>query len=198
MARPIPTYTADGDGFRFRAGRLCLDLTSTVRRRHVGPIEQLGCPADLTSWLAGAGVSPVPGAVTEGELLRARELREAIYRLAHARIAGNELPSPDLDVVNAAAGVPVPVPQLTADAGVRWISDAPGAAGLAAVARDCIDLIGGPLAGRIRECLAEDCAYLFLDASRSGQRRWCAMNRCGNRSHVREFRARRRPRLTYP
>ncbi|MEV6911021.1 CGNR zinc finger domain-containing protein [Amycolatopsis sp. NPDC051071] len=31
-----------------------------------------------------------------------------------------------------------------------------------------------------RECSADDCYLLFFDTSRSGNRRWCSMERCGN------------------
>jgi predicted RNA-binding Zn ribbon-like protein len=61
---------------------------------------------------------------------------------------------------------------------------------LAAVARDAVDLLSGPLAGRIRECGADDCALLFVDASRPGRRRWCSMEACGNRAKAAAFRRR--------
>ena len=44
--------------------------------------------------------------------------------------------------------------------------------------------------GRIRECSADDCDLVYLDTSRSGNRRWCSMQRCGNRAKVRAHRAR--------
>ena len=37
---------------------------------------------------------------------------------------------------------------------------------------------------------AEDCGWLFLDTSRSGRRRWCSMQSCGNRAKARRFYAR--------
>ena len=58
------------------------------------------------------------------------------------------------------------------------------------VARDAVDLLGGPLADRIRECSAGDCALLFLDTSRAGQRRWCSMAACGARAKMAAYRAR--------
>lgn len=65
--------------------------------------------------------------------------------------------------------------------------DAPAA--LSVLARDAIDLFGGPLARRVRVCAAEDCGLLFVDASRPGRRRWCSMQRCGNLAKVRKHRA---------
>jgi predicted RNA-binding Zn ribbon-like protein len=58
------------------------------------------------------------------------------------------------------------------------------------VARDCIDLLGGPLSGRVRNCSGEGCGVLFLDTSRQGLRRWCSMAACGNTAKVQAFRRR--------
>jgi predicted RNA-binding Zn ribbon-like protein len=55
-----------------------------------------------------------------------------------------------------------------------WASDRPVEAVFATIARDAIDLLTGPLAGRIRECATPDCALLLVDRSGPGQRQWCA------------------------
>jgi hypothetical protein len=36
------------------------------------------------------------------------------------------------------------------------------------------------------------CSLLFVDTSRSGRRRWCSMERCGNRAKVAAHRRRRK------
>jgi predicted RNA-binding Zn ribbon-like protein len=51
---------------------------------------------------------------------------------------------------------------------------------LAYVARDAADLLSGPWSERIRVCANPECATVFVDESRPGQRRWRAMNTCGN------------------
>ena len=38
---------------------------------------------------------------------------------------------------------------------------------------------------------ASDCAIVYLDTSRAATRRWCSMQRCGNRAKVRAHRARK-------
>lgn len=185
--------TADGDAFRFRAERPSLDFCSTLLWRCRTPVEQLRRPGDLVRWIDAAGLAPCPAAATEDDLVRARALREAAYRLFRAHLEGDAggLPAEDVATVNAAALAPVPAPRLGAGGRVRWVSDDPLPAALSTLARDCVDLLTGPLAGRLRECAAPDCAFLFVDTSRPGTRRWCAMNRCGNRQHVRDHRSRR-------
>ncbi|MCU0633906.1 MAG: CGNR zinc finger domain-containing protein [Gemmatimonadaceae bacterium] len=51
---------------------------------------------------------------------------------------------------------------------------------------------------RVRRCASPSCGRVFLDQSRGGRRRWCAMSTCGNRSKVRALRARRRPARAEP
>ena len=179
-----------GYGFRFRAGWWCLDLCSTVVWRHVGPVELLRQPADLARWLLEAQLIDEPVEVGDAELESARSLREAVYRLSIAHLAGDPLPAPEVATVNEMAARPSRFPQLTA-AGQACLRDPrPVSGAIAAMAAECIELLTGPLSGRLRECAAADCAFLFVDTSRPGRRRWCAQNRCGNRHHVREHRAR--------
>src|SRR5262249_44180820 len=90
------------------------------------------------------------------------------------------------------AGPPPPRPWREPDAGQpRARRDAATAAApVASVARDAVDLLGSPLAHRIRECAAPDCTLLFLDTSRAGHRRWCSMATCGARTKMTTYRAR--------
>jgi predicted RNA-binding Zn ribbon-like protein len=61
---------------------------------------------------------------------------------------------------------------------------------LSTVARDAVELFGRRGTDRIRSCSADDCELVFYDESRSNNRRWCSMQRCGNRAKVRAHRAR--------
>ena len=44
---------------------------------------------------------------------------------------------------------------------------------------------------RLKLCEADDCGWIFIDASRNRSRRWCDMSDCGNRAKVRRYRRRR-------
>jgi predicted RNA-binding Zn ribbon-like protein len=166
-----------------------LDLCSTLLWRHRDPVEQLQSPEDMARWRLAAGLG-TSTSLTEHDVLETRSLREAIYRLMTARITSQRLPPGDIAIVNAAAGRPCRAPRLGPAGQLDWAPAEPLSAALSAIARDAIDLISGANADRIRECAAPDCAFLFLDTSRPGTRRWCAMNRCGNREHVRRHRSR--------
>ncbi|MCP3162888.1 CGNR zinc finger domain-containing protein [Myxococcus qinghaiensis] len=179
------------DGFKFRGGRLSLDLSATVAGRlKDSPQDLLQSPADLGRWLWASGLSTQTQESTPEELAQARELREAIYRLALARTRGESFSARDRAILNRWAAEPPPAPQL-GPRGILWTGA--GVRGqLAAVARDAAELLGGPFAERIRNCSQDGCALLFVDTSRSGQRRWCSMSGCGNKAKVAEFRRRQR------
>ncbi len=189
----MPHPTGDGErGFRFLGGRACLDLTATAGERG-RRAEQLRTPQDLASWLVGVGLADELPAASRQDLAHARTLREAVYQTITRRMAGQPPGPGDLAIINDWAGRPPPRRWLEAEGGqLRARSDAATAAALvASVARDAVGLLGGPLAHRIRECSAEDCALLFLDASRAGRRRWCSMASCGARAKMAAYRARR-------
>ena len=54
------------------------------------------------------------------------------------------------------------------------------------------DLLTSPARGRVHVCPGENCAWLFLDTSRSGRRLWCSEETCGTRNRVRRWREHRR------
>ncbi|MFC9246671.1 CGNR zinc finger domain-containing protein [Streptomyces sp. NPDC057136] len=184
--------TREGRPFRFDPGALCLELLPTGGLGRYAAYEVLHEPADLVRW---AGESRLPAglalSVSAGELELGRELRAALWRLTGSRVEGREPAPEDLEVVNAVAAAPPLVARIGADGRRAWAPGATGTALLSTVARDAVDLFTGPFAERVRVCEAHNCALLFVDTSRPGRRRWCAMERCGNRHKVRAHRARR-------
>ncbi|MFH9587950.1 CGNR zinc finger domain-containing protein [Streptomyces luteogriseus] len=183
--------SGQGKRYRFDPGTLCLELTVTGGPGAFARWEVLHEPADLVTW---AGRSRLPDGldltVTAEELERARTLRDAVFLLAADRAHGRPLRAAQLDVVNAAAAAPPLVARIAPDGTRAWAPGATGTQLLATVARDAIDLFTGPHADRVRECGAHNCHLLFVDTSRPGRRRWCAMEHCGNREKVRAHRAR--------
>ncbi|MET9067705.1 CGNR zinc finger domain-containing protein [Streptosporangium sandarakinum] len=99
-------------------------------------------------------------------------------------------PQDALAVLNEFAAAPPPVPVVTPSFRRGWATPVTGAQFLSAVARDAVELFGGPMASRVRVCGGERCLLIFLDTSRPGARRWCSMDRCGNRYKLRTRRDR--------
>lgn len=175
--------------FHWKAGRLSLDFVATVGERWRRSFERLRAPEDLCRWIIESGLLDAPPTVSAGQLTQGRVLREAINRLARPGIA----PGPDdLDELNCWAARPSLAPQLTVKGSRVWAADRTVETIFATIARDAVDLLSGPLAGRIRECGAPDCALLFVDSSRPGTRRWCCSGGCGNRVRTKTYRQRRK------
>ena len=177
--------------FHWKSGRVCLDFVATVGERWRRSFERLLAPEDLARWCVESGLLAQPPTVSTRHLAAARELREAINRLARP---GTQPHAGDRAELNRWAAKAPLAPQLTERGDLAWTSERPLEAVLATIARDAVDLLSGPLAGRIRECSAPDCALLFVDASRPGRRRWCSGPACGNRTRTKTYRSRRKER----
>ncbi|MEV6653411.1 CGNR zinc finger domain-containing protein [Streptomyces sp. NPDC051219] len=190
-ATGLTLRTPEGRPYLFDPGALSLELLPTGGPGALARYEVLHDPADMVRW---AGESRLPNGldpvVDAEEVAAARALRDAIRQLAGDRAHGRPLCPSSLAVVNAAAAQEPPAPRIAPDGTRDWVPGATGTQLLSAVARDAVDLITGPYAHRIRECGSHDCSLLFVDTSRPGRRRWCAMERCGNRNKVRAHRAR--------
>lgn len=118
-----------------------------------------------------------------------RQLREALYGCGRSHVERKLFRSSDVEVLNRlSTGPPIPAAMDVSGAAVLPIVGVDQA--LARIAREGIALFSGPLRDRVRECAAEDCRLLFVDASRPGRRQWCSMARCGNIAKTRSYRRR--------
>jgi predicted RNA-binding Zn ribbon-like protein len=182
-----------GETMVFDGGALVVDFAHTGGAGRWAVFESLHRPADLATWLAAPPLElPRSLPVSPAELERARAVRNACHTLLRAAALGRPAPRAARATVNAAAAEPPLVPRLAATAipTRRWVQPVTVEAALSTLARELIDILAGPLAHRVRECAAGNCHLVFVDTSRSGARRWCSMERCGNRQKVRAFRDR--------
>jgi predicted RNA-binding Zn ribbon-like protein len=60
------------------------------------------------------------------------------------------------------------------------------------IIRSIFDTLDAYSPERIRQCEHEECILHFVDTSKSGKRRWCSMEVCGNRYKAAEFYAKKR------
>lgn len=174
---------------RFRTGRLCIDFVHTGGEGELARWEIIHSAADLGR-LLGVILGLPHVAATAADLAPMNALRSATTRIAYGLTAGLPPFPADIEAVNAAAAQPPLVPALLPEGGTTVVAPTASAA-FATLARDAVDLFGGPLASRIRVCAADNCGLLLVDTSRPGKRRWCSMERCGNRAKVRTHRAHR-------
>lgn len=178
---------------------LCLDFANTrFWRGSPSPTEELHGPADLLRWCESAGaLDPAtlcraaehwhshPDAAEAG-FSEAIAIREAVFRTFAAIAVGGAPAREDLETLNAALNAAPERSRLRqGEAGYVWELPA-GQPGpellLAPVLWSAGDLLAGARLARVRQCANEKCLWLFVDDSKSGNRRWCSMATCGNRA----------------
>ena len=184
-----------GTEFFFDAGATCFDFAYTGGEGPYEVFEQLHEPQDLAVWLQHHVLGDdVVLEVTTRELRTARTLRNVLLRVLWDVAAGRTPSVDDVEVINSAAQVAPLVPEWEPGAdGVTWRGPVRVGQVLSVLAREAIGILSDPPPGRIRQCEGDHCPLTFLDTSRPGVRRWCAMERCGNRRKVRAHRARHAP-----
>jgi predicted RNA-binding Zn ribbon-like protein len=163
---------------QFDSGALSLDFAQAS-------LDDLG---SVTTWLS-ARFDRLADDATDRDLTDSLALQGAIHRLARAHVDAAHAQADDIDTVNLFAATPDIPPAI--DGGNRHAGRmrVRTSQALATIARDAVHLLADNDEGRIRECSAEDCTRVFYDESRTNNRRWCSMQRCGNRAKVRAFRA---------
>jgi predicted RNA-binding Zn ribbon-like protein len=123
---------------------------------------------------------------------RAISLREMFYRVFSSSAAGKPPAAGDLEALRSEYRTVMAAAHLvyTPD-GFSWrwpdTDDALDQM-LWPLVRSAIDLLTAPELRRVKVCPGlGDCGWLFLDSSKSGQRRWCSMESCGSRSKMRRY-----------
>ena len=174
-----------------RSGRPSVDLVWTVRFRNVWPTDTLTGADALDVWLRGTyPLVQFVGVDLIGLLEPAKELRESIYSLVMATIRGDDWSGSDRKVINARARGE----RFAQELGLRKSMPLVATQGeqiLAELAVDAVDVLRSD-PGRLRMCQGPLCSLPFLDESRSGTRRWCTAQRCGNRVNTKMYRDRLR------
>jgi predicted RNA-binding Zn ribbon-like protein len=190
----LELHHPDGQVFTFEPGSLALAFSVTGPGTSKGPLalfQTLRQPSDLERWAAGVSVAPTLRA-SERDLAVAVRLQAVIWRVADAVIDRRPVAEGDRTFLNDLAAQPALRPRLLPGPKRTWVGDAGIRSVLSSVARDAIDVVGGSRAERLKRCEGSRCALLFVDTSRSGLRRWCSMERCGNRAKVAAHRRRRK------
>ena len=131
-------------------------------------------------------------------LERARELREATFRIFFSLAHRAAPDARDLTTINRELGRGLAHAQVErSGSGFQWSwqgeSDSLETP-LWPIVRSVADLLTSSDHERVLVCASDDCEWLFLDRTKNRARRWCEMKVCGNRAKVREHRKRHRKR----
>jgi predicted RNA-binding Zn ribbon-like protein len=173
----------------FVCGHPVLDFAATLRARRSTRFEMFVTPERLNAWYLESGLVDTISVGDEDDVREAIRLREAVYRLITDRRLSEEFDRASLVLLNRIAHDVPATPQLVA-AG-RYTEATPGQA-LAVVARQAVELLGGPDVILLKECGNPECTRVYLDRSRGMRRQWCGMESCGNRNKAAAYRARKK------
>ncbi|MCU1415184.1 MAG: zf-CGNR multi-domain protein [Microbacteriaceae bacterium] len=177
----------DGDRWWFDSGADSLDFAYTGGMGDNPQWERMRTPADLGGWLAER-FDRVDSNAGDRDLADGLMLRGGIAAIA-TELGRGRMPGPeDIDTVNLFAATPDIPPALAGGTRQAGRSAVRAGQALSVLAREAVALFAAP--DRFHTCAADGCGLVFYDESRSNNRRWCSMQRCGNRSKVRAHRAR--------
>lgn len=183
------------------ADDLCLRFVNTrYWRGSPTPTETLLAPADLHAFLLTEVRLPATSVGPAGAdaLTQGLSIRELLHRLLAAQAQGRPQDAQDLRLLNDALRQAPTRAEVSLTPDERsWLArGAPDGAWLAPMLWSAADLLLGARADRVRQCDNPACGWLFLDDSKSGNRRWCAMTACGNRAKARRHYARLKARAS--
>lgn len=146
----------------------------------------------LRAWLVAHGLLEDGAPVTEGDVRRVVQFREALRGLLRANNEMEVLTSP-VEVLNhLASAAPLRV-RFHDDGQVTLEPDIAGVDGaLASLIGIVFTAILNGTWGRLKVCRNERCQKAFYDTSKNRSGAWCSMARCGSRLKARAYRRRSR------
>jgi len=190
--------------FDLTSGRLCLDFVNTVDYRSSSqPDERLTGLAELLAFGEQAGV--LSGSESRKRRRDGREntraasalfqssvaLREMMFRILSAVAAHHKVSKMDVEAFNAvvrrcnASCLVLPGEGKSAWQRLDQGGDADRLIGK--IVRSAVELLTSDDIHCVKKCSADDCDWLFMDDSRSQNRRWCEMRTCGSRQKARAY-----------
>lgn len=191
--------------FEYSGGNLCLDFANTVD--YWRPVDQrtdlfTDYPR-LLQWGEESGAisrrtadqlrqvaSDAPGNA-QSVLRSALQLRDVIYDIFAAIAHRRGIPSTALAALNKAvqrAFEHAQIVHTNRHFAWEWVLPERSLESLTwPAARSAADLLTSEDLGLVRQCAADDCAWLFLDRTKNHRRRWCDMKTCGNRYKARRY-----------
>lgn len=177
-----------------------LDFVNTLELERGVPTDHFRSTQDALDWLQDRGLvhasyaGETPAVLTDHRTIRRiRKTRAALRELVDATYE-HRAPAPAaIAEVNRTLQTRAVLQLVPSGDGVRighrHVGD-PVDDALANLAQQIVREIVGGRPERIRACASDTCRWVFYDDSRTGRRRWCDMNSCGNRAKAARHRAR--------
>jgi predicted RNA-binding Zn ribbon-like protein len=187
---------------------LFVGFVNTLELERGEPVDHLGSVDELLDWLHRESLLSSRARAAESGRLR-RDVDEARRRLQRFHrlrdvlrgavrdlVEGGDVSAAHLGELNHILRHGLHYHQLRHERGgtrfaVSQVGDRLDQA-RATIAGSFAHYLAASGADRLRICANDGCAYLFIDRSPAGRRRWCDMRTCGNQAKVARHRARAR------
>jgi predicted RNA-binding Zn ribbon-like protein len=160
--------------------------------------DELGTPERLSAWLDRHGLLSGGEPVSDADLRRALELREAVRELLLANNGGPTQPA-TIALVNRALRDADPVVRFLPGGNFELGASAPGVTGaLGHLLAIAFTAMTDGTWQRLKACREPACRRAFYDHSKNRSGTWCDMATCGSRAKMRAYYRRRHPIATDP
>lgn len=169
-------------------------LDERVFRPHALRTEGRDMIAERTAFDAWLGARGLATGASPNDVALARMLRTALRAAIRSTLQPHERPAATTGLDAIAERLPLAVRLGTDGRPVLrpLTAGVPGA--LAAILGAAVDAAARDTWTRLKMCSADDCRWVFYDASKPRTGRWCEMAVCGNRAKTRAYRQRREAR----
>jgi predicted RNA-binding Zn ribbon-like protein len=190
--------------FDLTGGSLCLNFANTLDKRLSSqPEDKLGGYEAFVAFGQQTGALPPSearklrqeGSRDKSEaariFVRAVGLRELIFRIMSAVAAGRKVSEADTAALNAEVqklNARSRISPVHGQSAWKWAEKEDGAGRLVGrILRSAVEILTSDDIERVKKCASEKCCWLFLDHSRSRNRRWCEMRTCGSQQKARAY-----------
>lgn len=177
-------------------GAAWINLMNTVVMRNKQPADLLADPEIIKSWLEENGLLlpdiDHPSDQVNHDRIRTllAALRKIFTQVLNDLEYQGSLSAPVFDEIKTCTEA-LEVKLTTSCQGTKLVLEYEGKTPMDHIGYTIIysmfDTLSSVSPDRIRKCEHENCILHFVDVSKSGQRRWCSMERCGNRHKATQF-----------
>ena len=187
--------------FEHIGGHPLIDFVNTKTNPGGQPVDQLACNEDIVFWMIDVGMIEVntvklPVSDAPHLLAQVREFRLHMRTMLDTVSAGQPVPAETIAEINGLLaqwqGRPQLIPEQDAYAYQFDHALTQPAHLLAMLADAAADFVANVEFQYVKQCNKSTCIRYFLDTSRNHSRRWCSMEKCGNRHKARVHYARKK------
>ncbi len=178
--------------FQFIGNDLVLDFVNTRIVVGTQGYDLIQKPNQFAHWLKEVGIQSRIDDWSATDFTRLFSLRDAIQAILQAVINSRPPDASALTLINNHLKHHVTRSNLTYDDGNFQINEdqtilKPEAV-MSFLANQTALLLASTDQERIKVCGGAKCVLVFKDTSKSGRRKWCSMDACGNRTKAAKFR----------